>query len=323
MTAPRLWVVCPSYGDVASFTLVRERVLDVVAGMFESVEFVLVDDTGGADPETASVRELDGVTVVDPPFNLGHQRAIVFGVRTVGAQLEEDDVVVTLDSDGEDKPEDLPRLLAPLLRDHDLRRVVLARRTSRTESLPFRVLYLGFRVVFRVLTGTVVRTGNFAAYRGWTARHVLRHPYFDLCYSSTFLSLRLEVEYVPCARGNRYAGRSRMGYGRLVMHGLSMLMPFTDRIAVRALVTFAVTATAGIAFALTVVCVRLFSDRAIPGWATSTLLLLILVSLVALGNFVVLFAVFSQSRGMSLADVEEVADGRAGASSRAPDRTRA
>jgi polyisoprenyl-phosphate glycosyltransferase len=148
---------------------------------------------------------------------------------------------------------------------------------------------------------------------------VLGHPYFDLCYSSTFLSLRLEIEYVPCERGSRYAGRSRMGYGRLIMHGLSMLMPFTDRIAVRALVTFAVTAATGGALAVAVVCVKVFTDRAIPGWATSTVLLLIVVSLVSLGNFVVLFAVFSQSRGISLADVEEGAHGRARASSRSPD----
>jgi hypothetical protein len=113
-----------------------------------------------------------------------------------------------------------------------------------------------------------------------------------------------------------------MGYGRLIMHGLGMLMPFTDRVAVRALVTFAVTTAAGVGLALAVVCVKLFTDRAIPGWATSTLLLLLVVSLVALGNFVVLFVVFSQSRGMSLADVEEAADGRARASSRAADRAR-
>jgi hypothetical protein len=103
-----------------------------------------------------------------------------------------------------------------------------------------------------------------------------------------------------------------MGYRRLIMHGLSMLMPFTDRIAVRALIVFAATMVSSFILAVAVACIKLFTNRAIPGWATSTLLLLILVSFVALGNFVVLFAVFSQSRGMSLADVEEGAHGWAG-----------
>jgi polyisoprenyl-phosphate glycosyltransferase len=313
---PALWVVCPSYDDVESFTILRERIRAALAEA--EPEFVVVDDTGGVDPSMRSLQGLDDVLVLDPPFNLGHQRAIVFGVRSLAPRLDEDDIVVTLDADGQDKPDDVPRLVETLLADDDLRRIVLARRTRRRESAAFAVLYLLFRLLFRTLTGTVVRTGNFAAYRGWTARHLLRHPYFDLCYSSTFLSLPLEIEYVPCERGERYAGRSRMSYGRLIMHGLSMLMPFTDRIAVRALITFAATTAASLAFAVAVVCVRLFTKSAIPGWATSTLLLLIVVSVVALGNFVVLFTVFSQSRGMSLADVEEEeAHGRARASSRA------
>jgi glycosyltransferase involved in cell wall biosynthesis len=321
MRTPRLWVVCPSYDDVASFTVLRERIRDAVASsplQLASIEFVVIDDTGGVDPNARFLRELDDVTVFDPPFNLGHQRAIVFGVRSVSPRLQEEDVVVTLDSDGQDKPEDLPRLVAPLLADGDLRKIVLARRSKRREPLLFAVLYRLFRIFFRTLTGTVVRTGNFAAYRGWTARHVLRHPYFDLCYSSTFLSLNLELEYVPCDRGERYAGRSRMGYRRLIMHGLSMLMPFTDRIAVRALIVFAATMATSFVLALAVACVKLFTNQAIPGWATSTLLLLIVLSFVALGNFVVLFAVFSQSRGMSLADVEEGAHGWARTPSRPP-----
>jgi hypothetical protein len=319
---PRLWVVAPSYDDVDAFELLRERIraaVDASGVAVASVEFVLVDDTGGLDPKARRLGALDDVTVLDPPFNLGHQRALVFGVRTIAPALDEHDIVVTLDADGEDKPEDLPRLLAALTIDDDLRRIVLARRTRRRETLLFRLLYLVYRGCFRALTGVVVRTGNYAAYRGWTATHVLRHPSFDLCYSSTFLSLNLPVEHVHCERGSRYAGHSRMSYGRLVQHGLAMLMPFTDRIAVRALLAFAAAMALSVVLAVAVTCVKLFTDRAIPGWATSTLLLLIVLSFVALGNFVVLFTVFAQTRGMSLAHMEEVARERTGASSGAAD----
>jgi polyisoprenyl-phosphate glycosyltransferase len=321
---PRLWVVCPSYDDVDAFAILRGRILEVVAGAalpLGAIRFVLVDDTGGVDPKAGGLRELEDVTVLDPPFNLGHQRAIVFGVRSIGPWLSEDDVVVTLDSDGEDQPEDLPRLLGPLLAEGDLRRIVLARWTKRSEPLLFRLLYLLFRIVFRVLTGTVVRTGNFAAYRGWTALYVLRHPYFDLCYSSTFLSLNLEIEYVPCERGSRYAGRSRMSYERLITHGLSMLVPFTDRIAVRALVALSVLSGLCIALAVAVGCVDLAGGSA-PGWVLPALLSLVAVSLIALGNLGVLFAIFSQARGMSLTDVEEAALGSARAASGSPARAR-
>ena len=309
MNPRRMWVITPVYLDVESFLLLRERLLAVVAGHLSlratAARFVVVDDSGGMDPDIARLRGLANVSVVEPPFNLGHQRAIVYGIRTTAPEMSERDLIVTLDADGEDRPEDLPRLLEPLLSEpDDTRRVVLARRTRRSETPTFKALYLSFKLLFRILTGLSVRTGNYAAYRAWLARHVLQHPYFDLCYSSTLVSLNLPISFVPCERGSRYAGQSRMNLQKLLIHGLRMLMPFTDRIAIRALTAFSIIFGAGIALSLTVVGIRLFSHAAIPGWATSTLLLILTLSFSAVGNFVLLFAVFSQSRGISLANLE-------------------
>lgn len=304
-----LWLITPVYQDVESFLRLRERTLEIISShlilRLTPLRFVAVDDSGGFDPEMQRLRGLRDVTVVEPPFNLGHQRAIVYGIRTMTPEIADTDVVVTLDSDGEDRPEDLPRLLAPILEEPpDLRRVVLALRTGRRETPVFKAMYLSFKVLFRLLTGLSVRTGNYAAYRGWFARHLIIHPYFDLCYSSTLVSLNLAVRYVACARGIRYAGQSRMNYQKLFMHGLRMLMPLADRIAIRALFAFFLTFCAGMTLSIAVLAIRLFTNAAIPGWATSTLLLVLTLSFVALGNFVVLFAVFSQSQGISLSNLE-------------------
>lgn len=309
-----LWVLCPSYRDVASFTILRSKIQESIGrapptGRFP-LRFVVVDDTGGLDPDIEQLAKFSDCTVITPPFNLGHQRAIVFGLRKLLPQLRDQDVIVTMDADGEDQPEDVPRLLAPLA--GSLSALCVARRTERQESLKFRTMYVMFRLMFRTMTGTTVRSGNFAAYRGWLAKRILMHPYFDLCYSSTLVSLDVGVIPVPCARGTRYAGRSRMNMLRLLMHGVRMLMPFTDRIAVRALSAFSVLFGLGIVLAAVVVGVRVFTAAAIPGWTTFTVLGSLVLSVVALGNFLVLFAVISHSRGVSLANVEEWNDGSAG-----------
>lgn len=320
----RIWVVCPSYGDVVSFCMLRKRVLEeleLASVTAPSVRFVLVDDTGGDDEEIDELRPLRDVTVVTPPFNLGHQRALVYGLRTVAPEFQDSDIVVTMDADGEDRPEDLPRLLNRLLEvPVDRRAVAIAQRTERTESLKFKTLYLFFRLMFRTLTGMTVRSGNYAAYRGRLAKRMLQHPYFDLCYSSSLVSLDISTIPVPCPRGERYAGHSRMNFFRLFMHGLRMLMPFTDRIAVRALATFSAIFSIGVLTGLAVVGVRVFTHAAIPGWATATLICTVILSSLALGNFVVLFAVFSHSRGISLAGLEERRDHLARSSPATADR---
>jgi glycosyltransferase involved in cell wall biosynthesis len=305
-----LWIVSPCYKDVPSFVILRERILEIASTdhtlSSSDVRFVVVDDTAGYDNRITQLMAYPDVRVITPPFNLGHQRALVYGLRLILSDVVESDVIVTMDADGEDRPEDLPRLIGTMLASPgELGLLCVARRTKRSESLRFRVLYFFFRVMFQALTGTVVRSGNYAAYRGWLASRILTHPYFDLCYSSTLVSLDMPVTPVPCPRGKRYEGRSRMNMLRLSMHGVRMLMPFIDRIAVRALTAFSAIFGLGILASLAVIGVRLFTNAAIPGWATATLLGLLILSFIALGNFVVLFAVFSHSRGNSLANLEQ------------------
>jgi hypothetical protein len=310
--------------DVPSFLVLRHNLLVAIAATpdladYEPV-FALIDDTAGRDSDIAKVNDFNDTRVIEPPFNLGHQRAIVYGLRKLAADIADDDLVVTLDSDGQDRAEDVPRLVAPILsaapRD---RTVALARRTSREESLGFKIAYFGFRVVFRTLTGNVVRSGNFAAYRGIVAKQLLQHPSFDLCYSSTFVALDTPIEYVPCPRGPRYEGESRMTSASLIQHGFRMLMPFIDRIAVRALALLAIATGVGFVLLATVFGIKLFTDAAIPGWATYATIGALLVSLVALSSSVILFATFSQSRGISLSNLDREPYGSPGESPQRPD----
>src|SRR5690242_13303584 len=102
MSPRRMWIITPVYLDVESFLVLRERLLAVVAGHLRlratSVRFVVVDDSGGLDPEMVRLRALADVSVVEPPFNLGHQRAIVYGIRTTAPEMSDRDLIITLDA---------------------------------------------------------------------------------------------------------------------------------------------------------------------------------------------------------------------------------
>lgn len=280
-----LWVVSPMLHDTESYVRVHDEVRVHCAAHVGPIRFVVVDDSAGSDPDVDRLRELDDVEVLTPPFNLGHQRAIVFGLRRIADRVADDDVVVTMDSDGEDQPSDVPRLLAALT---DRTALVIAERTERTESLTFRAMYVCFRILFRLLTGTAVRSGNFAAQRGRSLVTTIGHPSFDLCYSSTLLTLRRPMTKVPCARGPRFAGRSRMNRHALVAHGIRMMLPFSERIAVRSLVA------AGLSFVALVTTVVMVVTGALagsPGVGVITIVVtLAAVFVVTLVSFVVLFA---------------------------------
>ena len=105
------WIFTPVYKDVRSFRILRERLLEVLGEGAGEIRFVAIDDSAGQDPEVPALAGLADVTVLQPPFNLGHQRALVYALRKTLPRIADDDAVVTLDADGEDRPEDLPRVL--------------------------------------------------------------------------------------------------------------------------------------------------------------------------------------------------------------------
>jgi hypothetical protein len=297
-----VWILSPLLHDTVSFLRLRDEVAQHCdrAGVRGPIHHVVVDDSAGSDREVDQLRLLDGVDVLTPPFNLGHQRAIVFGLRHLAPRVADDDVVVTMDSDGEDQPADVPRLLTAL--EADGVPLALAVRTERSESMSFRLMYVCFRVLFRLLTGTAVRSGNFAAQRGESLVTTIGHPSFDLCYSSTLLTLRRATAVVPCARGDRFAGESRMNPHSLVAHGIRMMLPFSERIAVRMLVASGVSFIALVTMVVLVVSGGAGSS---PGTAVlSVVVLLAALMVVSLTSFVVLFAGFAQSSGIAVMGIE-------------------
>jgi hypothetical protein len=297
----RLWVVCPMLRDTESYRRLHDEV--VVAcrddDQVGTLRFVVVDDSAGTDPDVGQLAAYPDVTVLTPPFGLGHQRAIVYGLRYITPEVGPDDVVVTMDSDGEDQPADLPRLVR-VLRSSDVT-LVLAQRTKRSEPLGFRAMYVCFRLVFRVLTGRTIRSGNFAAQRGPSMVSMIDHPSFDLCYSATLLALRRSTATVPCARGHRFAGMSRMNRYALVAHGMRMLLPFSENIAVRMLV-LAAAAFGGLATFLVLLATNVIGHP-LTAPVLAPCIALAVLFLAAFTAFVVLFSGFSQASAIAMKGV--------------------
>src|SRR5262249_7068056 len=102
-------------------------------------EIVLVDD-GSTDATFALMLEAaaaDGRVVgVRLSRNFGHQAALTAALETVTG-----DLVVVMDGDLQDRPEEIPRFVAEYERGYD---VVYARRVRRKESLPLKAAYFLF-----------------------------------------------------------------------------------------------------------------------------------------------------------------------------------
>src|SRR5437879_10575098 len=103
-----------------------------------AVSVMFVDDGSKTRPKSTefAVSSLKEVEILCLLGNVGHQRAIALGLCYV--QFNRPcDIVVVMDGDGEDRPEDVPKLLEALA-DDDNSLAVFADRQSRLESVAFR-----------------------------------------------------------------------------------------------------------------------------------------------------------------------------------------
>lgn len=230
--------VIPVFDDWESLAVLLGR-LDAVAQREGWACSVLAVDDGSVDPDGAlrlarPYGALVNVEVLRLARNLGHQRAIAIGLAFMNQERAAGAVVV-MDGDGEDRPEDVPALLAEFDR-HGGRRVVFAQRARRSEGLVFRAGYHGYRALHWLLTGVAVRVGNFSVLppERLATFGVLSEAWNH--YAAAVFKARIPYAMVPIGRGTRIGGASHMNFVSLAAHGLSAISVFGDMVGVRLLI---------------------------------------------------------------------------------------
>jgi polyisoprenyl-phosphate glycosyltransferase len=267
---PSLALVVPIFNDFASFTQLCREVDLLLAGWDSNLSIIGVDDgsllsaeAGCFDPPLTNVRQ---VRLIRLRNNLGHQRAIAIGL-VEAAHDSSFDAVLVADSDGEDRPSDMGRLIAQHRACPNA--IVVARRSKRSEGLRFRAFYAVYKAVFHLFTGKQINFGNFVLLPRTALTRIVNMPEAWNHLAASLLRSRIPLRAVGCHRGTRYAGTSSMNLTGLLIHGLSALSVFSDFVLVRMLVASAVITVFAISTALTAIMIRFATDLAIPGWATS------------------------------------------------------
>jgi polyisoprenyl-phosphate glycosyltransferase len=132
-SAPVISVLAPVYNEVDCLEELHRRVTEVMEGMGETWELVLVDD-GSTDGSTDALRRLSErdphVVAVILSRNFGHQIAVTAGLDEARGQA-----VVVIDADLQDPPELIPELVARW-REGD--QVVAAVRRKRDGETKFK-----------------------------------------------------------------------------------------------------------------------------------------------------------------------------------------
>lgn len=292
----RTVVVMPVYEDVeASSILFR----NLAASQGLDAYVVAVDDGSVRRPLDVSAIQAAGLegVVIRLRRNVGHQRAIAIGLSYVAETFGDDVIVVAMDSDGEDTPESISQLVEGLASDEV--DVVVATRRSRVESLKFKAFYVVYKWLFSLLSGRQISFGNFMAAKMPAVRSLASMQETWTHVAASVLSSKLRIQTCALDRGSRYAGRSKMNFVGLALHGFRALMVFAEDVLVRVGIACTLVAGLSVVGGITALLLKA-SGFATPGWFSLAfgILLLVFLQTAALTLIILLLSGMLRSGGV-------------------------
>jgi hypothetical protein len=201
-------IIVPAYDEEGGIKDVLRRVPKEILGY--DVKIVVVDD-GSTDATAAIVRE-EGFPIVTHVVNRGQGDALRTGFAI--AQAERADIVINLDADGQYKPDEIERLVKPIIEDKA--DFVLGSRFMGYYEEAGSVRHVGvvfFSKLISILTGVKISdcTNGFRAIRVSELHKLdLREDRFNATeIILEGLKNKLRFEQVPVTMLSRAAGETK------------------------------------------------------------------------------------------------------------------
>ena len=291
-------VVVPVFNEETSIPELMRRLIAVMEASGSPYEIILVDD-GSADRSLELLaswahQRPDRVRVLELSRNVGQHQAIL-----AGFQDSTGDVVVTLDADLQNPPEEIPKLLAKFGEGYD---VVGGVRRRRQDSLFRR---LASAVLNRLMIGmTRMRLTDFGCMLRAYSREVV-DEILECDEASTFVPAlaqsfaRRPVE-IEVAHAPRASGESAYSLYRLIRLNFDLMSGFSAVPLQAVSLIGTVVALGGIAFGVFLFIRRLIVGAEVEGVFTLfailfTVLGISMLSIGILGEYVA--RIFQQVRG--------------------------
>ena len=285
---PLLSIVVPIKDEIDTLPELHRRLSNVLTGELSDGEIVFVDDgSGDGSARWIAERHADDprVKLVRLSRNFGHQAAVTAGLAHARGRA-----VVLMDGDLQDPPELIPALVDRWREGHEIVHTV---KTRRQESWARRLAFRTFYRMIRSLsseTDLPLQAGLFSLLDRRVVDELERMPERNRYLAGLRAWVGFRQTAVEYERDARWSGAPRVSVARLFRLAFDGIFSFSNLPLRLATLLGLVVSLAAFLLMATILYLRLFTDRAILGWAslmTSILFLggVILVTIGIIGEY--------------------------------------
>jgi undecaprenyl-phosphate 4-deoxy-4-formamido-L-arabinose transferase len=281
MCSQSISVVVPVYNSELTLSELVDRLGNVLPRLTDEYELILVND-GSHDQSWTIVRQLADshawVHGIDLMRNYGQHSALLVGIREA-----RNDVIVTMDDDLQNPPEEIPLLLEKLNEGHD---VVYGSPQKMRQSVWRNIASVFTKLALKSAMG-IETARQVSAFRAF--RTILRNAFES--YQGGYVSIDVLLTWatkrfsaVNVKHSPREKGVSNYTFWKLVTHAINMLTGFsTLPLQLASFIGFAFTLF-GVAVLIYVIGRYVVHGGSVPGFP-------FLASVIAIFAGVQLFAI--------------------------------
>lgn len=219
-------IVVPVYNNAPTLRPLAERLALTLVD--EPYEVIFVND-GSRDDSLGVLRELAAkdkrVKVVALSRNFGQHPATNAGMLHASG-----DAVVFMDADLQDRPEDVPLLLARLRDASRPVDVVYTVKAERHDTMLTRLTSKLFHAAYARLTGMSVPlgVGTFRAFSRKVLTELLRYEERNILYGPLMFSMGFSHDFLVVSHDRREHGRTSYNFGKRLALAVNAMIRHTD-----------------------------------------------------------------------------------------------
>ncbi|MFA6475519.1 MAG: glycosyltransferase family 2 protein [Patescibacteria group bacterium] len=210
-------IIVPVYNEALNIPELHQRLLDVTKKLSGNFEIIMVDD-GSTDNTSKLLAELPSITVITLRKNFGQTAALDAGIKQAKG-----DVIVTLDGDLQNPPEEIPKLIN-YMQEHKYD-VVSGWRKNRQDGFGKKISSYGALVLRKILlhdsihdSGCTLKVYKKSCFEDVNLYGESHRFIPAILHLSGFSVGEIVVEHQA-----RRAGQSKYGSGRIIRAFIDLL----------------------------------------------------------------------------------------------------
>ncbi|MDC1280014.1 glycosyltransferase family 2 protein [Pelagibacteraceae bacterium] len=235
----KIKILIPIYNDWQSVFKLLENIdkgLEAWDSDVAHISVIIVNDASTEEKpiNTSTFNSLKSIQFINMKVNKGHARCIAAGLKYINENMDFD-LVIPMDADGEDRPEELGPLLCKAYEDSS--KVITANRVKRSEGFFFRSCYFLHKYLTFIFTGKFIKYGNYTCLPKFAVKQMVNNSSTWSSFSGSLAKIIKDenLTSISSTRGTRYFGPSKMSFMNLIKHSFSIIAVFKTTLLIRSI----------------------------------------------------------------------------------------